>query len=179
MPAFHQYWSEKYDWRIFDGDGRSFNMPMPPDYDMKNIHSDIVEAINLYQPYLKPHAFAMEMVREFANRWNETPLIITARRPENVEVTDSWLQHYLGIPYTLVTTGSEVSSSGENKPDTIAKWGVRYFVEDRFKTCNNIKSCDQVFMPDRPWNTHRVPLDHVMRVNNLLGVWDEVTEDNL
>jgi hypothetical protein len=116
----------------------------------------------------------MEIVREFANRWNETPIIITARRQENTKVTDEWLKAYLGIPFTLVCIGGD---TGEGKPEVVAGYGIKYFVEDRFKTCNNIKSCDTVFMPDRAWNGDRIPLDHVTRVNNLLDVWDEIAKD--
>jgi uncharacterized HAD superfamily protein len=177
MPAFIQYWQEKYSWTIWEHTTNTFNMPLPEDYDYSKIHGDIVEAVNLYQPYLQPYAFAMEMVREIAREYNEQPIIITARRPENVEVTRSWLKAYLGIPFTLISTGEKGKGSGENKPDVIAEHKIQYFVEDRFKTCNSIKSCDAIFMPDRPWNWDRTPLDHVIRVNNLLDVWDYIKRE--
>jgi uncharacterized HAD superfamily protein len=170
MPAFHQYWYEKYGWRILDGETRTFDMPMPPDYDFKNIYSDIVEALNLYQPYLRPHAYAMEMVREMARQSNETPIIITARSLKNKEVTENWLKDYLGIPFTLVM-------DTKSKAETIAEWRIKYFVEDRFKTVNTLNMCEKVFMPDRSWNSGRVPQDFVVRVNNLIEVWDEIMKD--
>ena len=102
MPAFHQYWKEKYNWMMFDGNLRTFDMPMPEDYNVKHISDDIAEATNLYQAYMRPPAYAVEMIREIANVLNETPIIITARRKETSEVTDEWLKNYLSIPYTLV-----------------------------------------------------------------------------
>ena len=169
MPAFHQYWKEKYDWTIFDGDTRTFNMPMPKDYDFKHISDDIAEAINLYQSFMRPCAYAVEMVREIANVMNQTPIIITARRYENKEVTEEWLRHYLGIPYSLTF------AEGRGKPDICKEWKITHFVEDRFRTVGNLAEvCDHVYMPDRVWNSRRKHLefDNITRVNNLIDVYD-------
>jgi uncharacterized HAD superfamily protein len=176
MPAFHQYWKEKYNWKIFDHEkgNRSFEMPMPEDYNFKFISKDIEEAINKFQSFLYPHAYAMELVREMANNFNEQPIIITARNAANKDVTDAWLKRYLGIPYVLYLVGGD---TGENKPKLIEGLGVKYFVEDRFKTVNSIKSCRKVFMPDRPWNGNRKPNKHVLRVRNLIDVWGYVASE--
>jgi hypothetical protein len=174
MPAFHQFWFEKYNWNIWEGEARTFLMPMPEDYDFKNINTDIQEALNMYQAYLHPHAYAMEMVREMARQFNEQPIIVTARAAVNKDATDAWLKFHLGIPYTLYCIGGD---TGEGKPEVLAGMHIRYFVEDRFKTVNNIKSCETVFMPSRPWNTGRTPLDHVVRVNNLIEVWDYIMQE--
>jgi uncharacterized HAD superfamily protein len=174
MPAFHQFWREKYNHEIRDFTSSTFEMNLQDGYDLKDIYKDITDAINTYQPYLQPYAFALELVREFARQYNEQPIIITARRAESREVTSSWLKAYLGIPFTLMIVGEAGTASGANKPEILAGLGVKYFVEDRFKTCNSIKSCERVFMPDRSWNWNRTPLDHVVRVNNLLDVWDYI-----
>jgi uncharacterized HAD superfamily protein len=169
MPAFHQYWKEKYSWSIFDGDSRTFEMPMPKDYDYKNISDDIEEALNLYQSFLRPYGYALEMMREIANVLNQTPIIITARRIQNREVTDEWLSHYLGIPYTLVF------AEGRSKPSICEEWKVTSFVEDRFKTVGNLAHvCDHVYMPDRVWNSGREHrgFKNIHRVNNLIDVYD-------
>ena len=172
MPAFHRHWKEKYGFDMFDLGHPTFEMPMPEDYDLKDIHEDIVEALNTYQLYLHPHSYAMEMVREFAKEFNETPIIITARSKKVTRSTNEWLKMCLGIPYTLV----HVEGHG-NKADVIASYKVKHYVEDRFRTCNQINSCEKVFMPDRAWNWDRTPQDHVVRVHDLVDVWDHIKTD--
>jgi len=171
-PAFHLFWKEKYGWDIWDCGQPSFNLPLPADYDMKNIHSDIKEALNKFQHYCLPYSFAMEMMREFAREYNEQPIIITARPQGNTGVTDEWLKHWLGIPFTLVHCEGHGS-----KAEVVAEYGIKYYVEDRFRTVNQLTSCEKVFMPDRPWNTGRTPQDFVLRVNNLVDVWDYIMND--
>lgn len=174
MPAFHQYWQEKYNYRMSDYKHNSFEMPMPKDYNMSNIYSDIVESINLYQTYLWPHTFAMEMMREFAREYNEQPIIITARSRKTTEVTDAWLRHYLGIPFTLVHVGGH-----SGKADIVGpEYGVQYYVEDRFRTVNQLAKTEvKTFMPERPWNYGRPLPDNVVIVNNLLDVWDWIQQN--
>ena len=174
MPAFHQYWKEKYNWMIFDGEVLEFEMPMPEGYDIKHISDDVAEATNLYQAYMRPHAYAVEMIREIANVLNETPIIITARRKETSEVTDEWLKHYLGIPYTLVFT------EGRSKSSICEEWKITHFVEDRFKTVGNLAQvCSAVYMPDRARNSGREHkgFDNIHRVNNLIDVYDIMFKD--
>jgi beta-phosphoglucomutase-like phosphatase (HAD superfamily) len=171
MPAFQQYWQEKYSFRISANAQTEFAMPMPEGYDERGIGNDIEEAINLYQGYLQPFSFAMEMVREFAREYNEQPIIITARRKVNIEATDTWLKHYLGIPFTLVAV------TGHSKKAEIVgpEWGIAHYVEDRYRTVNELAATGvKVFMPERKWNMGRPLHDSVVVVNNLLDVWDYI-----
>lgn len=174
MPAFLAYWKAKYDWVIADFDTRQFEMPFQPDYNFKDVYDDIAESINEYNAYCYPHAFAMELVREMANRSNEVPIIITARVEENRKVTEMWLQHWLGIPYELELT------NGKTKAELIAEHdGMLYYIEDRFQTVNEIAPvCEKVYMPTRVWNTGR-PLQHdnIMPVANLIEVYNDIFGD--
>jgi uncharacterized HAD superfamily protein len=167
FPAFEQHWFTKYDWLIPQSD--SWNMGMPEDYDIKLMHDDILEAHELYQAYLYPHAFSMESVRHMANELQESPIIITARKPESRGVTEAWLKHWLGIPFTLYLT------AGSRKDELIESLNIRYFVEDRFKVANEIALvCDTCFMPSRPWNVGRTPGKKVTRIRDLVNIIDTV-----
>jgi uncharacterized HAD superfamily protein len=183
MPAFMLYWKENYDWVVedYDEEGKclGWNMPMPPDYNFKDIHDDIAKAINTYQNYLYPHAFAMEMIRELARASNSPPVIITARREDNRDVTNEWLQYHLGIPFDL-----RMVNNGP-KMDVIAECqGMQYFVEDRFKAAHDISHvCDKVYMPRQPWNQGReITRENVIPVHNLVEVYNDIlgndTEDD-
>jgi uncharacterized HAD superfamily protein len=174
MPACQQLWYEKYGFQMIDSRPRGFDMPMPGGYDSKKIHDDIVEAISTYQMYMRPYAFAMEMVREMARQFNEQPIIITARPAKLKDITETWLKEYLGIPYTLVTTGSEQAAT---KADAITDFRIKYFVDDRFRTVNALNMCEKAYMPDRIWNSGRTPQDFVVRVANLIEVWDDIMKE--
>ena len=86
------------------------------------------------------------------------------------EVTETWLKVWLGIPFTLVMAGGD---TGANKIEIIEEWGIKYYVEDRFKTVGKLADViEGVFMPDRPWNTGRTHMgfDNIYRINNLIDV---------
>lgn len=175
MPAFIQYWKENYDWDIDDITSRVFEMPMPPDYNFKDIHFDIITAINTFQPYLYPHAYAMELVREIGNKLNQVPILITARHEDNEEVTRRWLNHWLSYPYDLVMAG------GKSKADIIAECeGMLYFVEDRYKAVHSIAPvCEKVYMPRRAWNEGReLTRENIVPVNNLIDVYNDIFGTN-
>lgn len=167
MPAFEQHWFTKYDWLIPQSD--SWEIGMPEGYDYKHIVDDISEAHQLYQSYLYPHTFACESIRHIANQLQESPIIITARRREDREVTEAWLKHWLGIPYTMYVT------SGKRKDDIVKSMKIRYFVEDRFKVATEVgEVCDTCFMPNRPWNAGRSTTSRVTRINDLVNIIDTV-----
>lgn len=167
FPAFEQHWFTKYNYLI--PQSSSWYMGMPEDYDEKNMHDDILEAHQQYQAHLYPHAFSMESVRHMANQLQESPIIITARKEDSKEVTEAWLKHWLGIPYTLYMT------AGSRKDDMVKSLKIRYFVEDRFKVANEIgEVCETCFMPKRPWNVGRQPTERVTRINDLVNIIDTV-----
>lgn len=171
MPCFVQHWKEKYDWVIEDTDNRQFEMPMPPGYNFKDIHQDIIDAINTFQPYMYPHAYALEIVREIGNKLNQVPIIITARHPENEEITRRWLNHWLAYPFDLVLTGNK------NKADAVAECeGMLYFVEDRYKTAHQISHvCEKVYMPRRVWNQGReLTQSNIIPISNLIEVYNDI-----
>lgn len=171
MPAFIQYWKDKYGWDIDCINTREFRMDFGPDYNFKHIVEDIETSINMFQPYLYPHTYAMELVREIGTRLNQVPIIITARSENNREVTEMWLNHWLAYPYELIMTGDTP------KADVVAEQeGMLYFVEDRYSTCHSLAQlCDKVFMPRRPWNIGRDLLSEaIVPVNNLVEVYNDI-----
>ena len=173
MPCFVRHWKDKYDFTVADVETRTFNLDFFPEYDFKNAHDDIAEAINTYNQYCYPHTFAMEIVREIANRLNQVPIIITSRPEVNKEITEAWLQHWLGIPYLLIMI------DGKSKADSIAEQeGMIYFVEDRYRTVHSISHLvEKVYMPIRVWNTGReLKADNIIPVGSLVDVYEDMFE---
>jgi len=171
MPAFQQYWLDNYDHIIDNTTLRGFEIPFGENYNFKNLHKDIIAAINMFQPYLYPHAYALELVREIGTKLNQVPIIITARHRENYDVTVAWLDHWLAYPYELIMSGNKA------KADVISEQeGMLYFVEDRYKTVHSVAPvCEKVYMPRRTWNQGRELLrDNIYEVNNLIEVYNDI-----
>ena len=166
MFAFHQFFRKKYDHWIFDSEKPEFRTPMPEDYDYKNIHDDIAEAINTYQRFLYPHSGSIEAIREIQSRSGRRwPIIITARSIKCYKASKEWLNKWLGDHVLVMVDGAD------NKMSWIDKFKLDYYVEDRYKTCLKMsKVLKSVFMPDRPWNFGRPLPDNVIKVRDLVDV---------
>ena len=114
-----------------------------------------------------PYINAVESLRIFAKYL--VPLTFVTSRPEHCLVmrsTMEWLKTYLqGVKFNIIFT--------DNKLEYIQEQGFKYFVEDRYKTANQLaKNNIQCFLVNREWNMNRQTHKNVTRVNDLKQVFE-------
>jgi hypothetical protein len=102
--------------------------------------------------YTAPTTLYMREVMLYLHDLTGLPITIcTARKRTNADVTKAWLDlHLEGIPYQCYI------SCGREKYKILVDAGVRFFVDDRYKTIDNLWG--HILGPilyRRPWNQGR------------------------
>jgi len=114
---------------------------------------------------LKPMPDAVAVLSEIAR---QAPLTFITARPEKSPIAD-WLEHILG-PETYSNVRLIAMGDHDGKADHIIKCGLKYFIDDRHQTCQNLVQhgiTPLVF--SQPWNKGR----HNLRS---ISSWLEVRE---
>jgi len=125
---------------------------------------EIPVAITRYQHICPPIHNSIEAINSIYYDYDmEYILIITAREPSDavMQVTKLWCHQNLPFP-------TEIEFS-EDKLEVIKRRNVRYFIDDRFKTAQDLSSVLQYsYLLNSPWNLRDTPLnDNVIRVNTI------------
>lgn len=125
-----------------------------PADDMNNFFVDNVEHL-LSAP--KPVPGAKESIEALITEGHEI-VYITARRPEEEEITLRWLKKY-GIPYETV-----LFSGFKSKADLVRQWKMQTFIEDHAVNAEGIARLGvPVFLLTTSYNLDKVLPDNVTR----------------
>lgn len=101
---------------------------------------------------LRPTEDSMAVLRELAK---VSPLTFITARPDPKPIA-AWLEKHLGreafSPARLVATGNH-----DNKATHIKRFGLRYFIDDRHLTCNQLAGEPGItpIVYSQPWNRGR------------------------
>lgn len=134
---------------------------------------EIPVAIAQYQHIAPPTHGSSEALKAFYEKYGEV-VIITAREPSDavMQVTKLWCDKVFDFPYEI----HFVASSSEKKK-AIMREGIRYYIDDRFKTAQSLSEIlHYSFLFDRPWNRRPIIYDNVIRVGTL---WQMMEHLNL
>ena len=130
---------------------------------------EIPVAITKYQHICPPHTGAIEAMRQMYFDYDMPYIkIVTAREPSNavMGVTQLWCRRNFNFPYDI-----SFCSSPDEKAHIMKKLDIRYFVDDRFKTAQELApNLKYSYLLNRKWNEREAPLlPNVERINTL---WD-------
>jgi hypothetical protein len=130
---------------------------------------EIPVAITKYQHICAPFKGAIKAIREMYFNYDMPYVkIITAREPSNavMGVTQLWCRRNFNFPYDI-----SFCSSSDEKADIMKKLDIRYFVDDRFKTAQELApNLKYSYLLNRTWNVRETPLHpNVERIDTL---WD-------
>ena len=106
---------------------------------------------------IEPYEDAIEGINHLAKEGHDLYLI-TSRRDSLQEQTEKWVNKYFSGKFSgiCVTNGMGETGPKISKEYMISEFGIEFFVEDNFDTCEAIaKSGCPVMMLERPWNVHR------------------------
>jgi hypothetical protein len=130
---------------------------------------EIPVAIAKYQHICPPFAGAIEAMRKIYFDYDlEHIQIITAREPSKavMQVTRLWCQQNFTFPYRI-----DFCATSEEKTELIQFFKLKYFIDDRFKTAQDLApylKCS--YLLNQTWNNRdTVLLSNVERVNT---IWD-------
>jgi len=147
---------------------RIFSMS-PPAYceaSGNEIFNLVTEAVIEESPSFLHTPYMPEVMR-YVYEVTGTPIqVCTARRPECVDVTHNWLAEHLGdIPFRAYV------QNGVAKSVTLDRMNCQIFVDDRFKTVNNLLSwISEPVLYRRPWNQNRPVKLPVLEVRDLRDI---------
>lgn len=106
---------------------------------------------------LRPMENAVPVLKKFAR---QAPLTFVTARPNRQPIFD-WLQALLG---PQIMTAARLVAMGDHngKIDHIKELGIRYFIDDRFETCQEIAAHGiTAIVYTQPWNARRHTLPTV------------------
>jgi len=124
----------------------------------KCILSTIKGGINAIQPYPNTVFHLWHLY----DKTREPLQFLTARHDSCHAATRSWLQHYVIMPFELV-----MSNGSKNKQDLLAPMAATHFVDDRFRTVNEVCSDVKTYLFNRTWNEGRDADPRVIRINSI------------
>jgi hypothetical protein len=109
----------------------------------------------------------MKEVMDFVYQATGDPItVITSRNPNALDVTHNWLVQWLDdLPFNCYIM------HGRGKGAPIAMLGLSIFVDDRWKTINNLLSwCEYPVLFQRPWNRFRPDPLPVLEIRDLRDI---------
>lgn len=165
-PMFHLE-VERQTGIVLDEDPTTFNYELPG-VSEKEIFQLVVDTINKRVNQMESYPGAIEALWRLYDNTREPIQFMTARSEElNGDATKKWLDERVVVPYEV----QYVRSS--KKADTLKEQGFTHFIDDRFRTVEQIKKVvPYTFLMDRTWNQGR-EAEGVYRVFDLM---DYVTE---
>ena len=107
----------------------------------------------------------------------EPLLFVTAREPSHPvkQATYKWLEKHLNSHPTLEVEYEVIFvESSTDKVKVLADRGIRYFVDDRYRTCHTLApQLTMMFMFNQAWNTGRpAKAQNIKRINDLMEMVD-------
>jgi hypothetical protein len=109
----------------------------------------------------------MPEVMEYVYKVTGKPItVITARRPECLDVTYRWLREHLGAtPFVCYIM------HGKEKGPVVDMLNVSIFIDDRFKTIKNMLSwCEYPVLYKQEWNQNRPVRLPVLEIRDLRDI---------
>jgi uncharacterized HAD superfamily protein len=166
MPVMQKYFKEVLEIDLVETN--RFNFDLPDSYAANRIGVDIANSIKtMAVKYAKPVYGSIPALKRWRDAGNEI-LIVSATAKSTIAANCEWLTKHLGTPYRMVRTTHQ-----EGKVKTLKELGVTHFVDDRFKTCNQLADhLEHVYLFDAPCNRGRIPKANVTRVNSLRRVFN-------
>jgi hypothetical protein len=128
---------------------------------------EIPVAIAKYQHICPPFKGAIEAMLAIYNTFElEYVQIVTARVSATRQVTDLWCRQNFTFPYKI-----DYCDASEEKADILKLMDIEYYVDDRFKTAQELApNLKYSYLLNSPWNKRETPLlPNVERINTL---WD-------
>jgi len=144
----------------------SFNFDIP-DVDPKEIQKCIDDIMVHDTISAKPLGNSIEVLKKIYYDYNLPIVIITARPHISKDNTVAWLKRYLeDTPFKLFVT------QNGKKNFYIAVNNIRFFVDDRYKTCHEVSPIvEKVFLFDSPWNQRTIKEKNIIRIKKLNEVF--------
>ena len=100
------------------------------------------------------------------NFHQEPVMFLTARKECYRKNTMEWLKKHFHFPFMVFHAGSR------KKADFLKAHGYTHFVEDRFRTANQLATAGITpFLINRRWNFGRESVRGVLRVNNFFDIY--------
>jgi len=166
MPIMQKYYREVVGFELIETD--RFNFDFPDHYKASRCGGDIARAIRtMAVPFAKPVRGSIQSLRQWKNKGNKI-VIVTASAPTTMDANNEWLKKYFSLAqdYTIHRVSHQ-----EGKLKKLMELGITHFVDDRFKTCNELADyMTEVFLMDAPCNRGRTPKANVTRVRSLQKV---------
>lgn len=137
-----------------------------PGLSHKDFMDYIYKIMGVQYKSVEPYPNVLQTLDIIYQKTTSPITFITARNKIIENETHAWIMYKLklNIPYKIIFN--------ETKHDYIHKNKIKYFVEDRYKTCNEIADkcpdVNKIFMLNRKWNSNRsINEDKITRINNL------------
>ena len=163
MPVMLKYFKEVVGFEVTET-GR-FSFGYPDSYDPRRFGVDIANSIKLgVATQAKPMRGSIQALEDWVYNTDNTIVIITASAKSTMDANIEWLHKYLVVPFEIHRVAYQ-----EKKSDTCNKLGVTHFVDDRFKTCNDLirDGLETTYLYNSTHNEGREPDEGVVRVDNL------------
>ena len=140
-----------------------FTIPGPTDGEIRAAVNHVIKR-DSFQYKSSPH---MREVLTWLYKETNMPItVVTARHPDNMEVTYKWLKYRLGnVPFRLIMV------NGMQKEVVLTRINTRIFIDDRYKTVKTLEN--HIMYPvlySRPWNQGRPEPAGAATILNLGGV---------
>lgn len=147
---------------------RIFHMSPPDhiDYSGNELYNLVAEAVIEDSPSFLHTPWMTEVMRYVYESTGCPIQVVTARRPECVDVTHDWLAEHLGdIPFRAYI------QSGQAKSVTLTRMRNMIFVDDRHKTVAGLlEHIPYPVLYQRPWNANRPVKLPVVEVRDLRDI---------
>lgn len=158
-PYARKYFLIKYGIDFKPKEHTTFNFDLPDGADpMKDFEELCGDTI------MKPLGNSFDVVRKVYEITGQLIYFVTARNPSTKLNTINNIRKYIDprIKYEVYFT------DGKQKTKVLKNLGITYFVDDRFKTCNELAGkIDHVFCLNQPWNMGRTLDRRVIRLNKI------------
>lgn len=140
-----------------------FSYIAPEGYNPKRFGPDIARAIREVAPTAKPMPGSIEALTLYFDITEKPIHIVTASAPSTMDANEDFLKRNLPVPYKIYRTDYQGTKLG-----TIQKLELTGFVDDRFRTCNELAPhLEQVFLYNAMYNRGREPDPSVIRIDTL------------
>jgi hypothetical protein len=162
MPVMCKYFREVVGFEL-DYDNPRFDFTTPDWYDRRRLGIDIAHSIRtMAAEHARPVHGSIPALKRWRDQGNEI-VFVTASAESTMKANAEWLDKWLGQPYTLVRVQSH-----DSKTEYLVKLGVTHYIDDRFKTCNDLADhLTHVYLFDAYCNRGRKTKANVTRVRSL------------
>jgi hypothetical protein len=161
-PVMKKYFREVIGFELSET-GR-FSFGYPDSYDPRRFGVDIANSIITMAPeHAKPMHGAVPALHRWMDKGNRLE-IITASAKSTMDANCEWLDKWINRKYTIHRVSWQ-----EGKLDVCNRLGVTHFVDDRFKTCNDLVKggLKQAYLVSAKHNEGREPDEGVVRVSGV------------